>query len=341
MRTQRLGTTDLVLSRVGFGSWAIGGPSRFGWGAVDDQESVSTILRAVERGVNWVDTAAFYGRGHSEQVVGRALAACRTGPEVYVATKCGLRWSGDDPDGAPENNLRPESIRWECEQSLRRLGVERIDLFQCHWPDWLGTPVEDSWATMAELVDEGKVRCIGVSNFDCDLLERCEAVRHVDSVQPPLSLVDPAARERVIPWCREHGTGVVVYSPMASGLLTGAFDAARAAALPAGDWRRSAPQFTEPALSRNLRTAEALRDLAARMGTTPSALAVAWTLSVPGVSAAIVGARRPQQVDQWIDAPDLVLSAEHLAELEALTALAPDPVDELHPSVDPVPDVVG
>jgi aryl-alcohol dehydrogenase-like predicted oxidoreductase len=318
MQIQQLGTSGPHVTRVGFGAWAIGGPSRFGWGAVDDDESVATLRHAVEAGINWVDTAAFYGRGHSEIVVGRALSPWRVGEEVYVSTKCGLRWQGDDPDAAPENNLRPESIREECERSLQRLGLERIDLYQFHWPDSTGTPVEDSWATMVELVEEGKVRWIGVSNFDCDLLDSCEAIRHVNSVQPPLSLIDPGARDEVIPWCRQHGTGVIVYSPMASGILTGAFDAARAAALPPNDWRSTAPQFNEPALTRNLQIARAVGDMAQRLGTTPSALAVAWTLSLPGVTAAIVGARRPDQVDDWVGAPDLRLAQSDLAELEAL-----------------------
>ncbi len=195
MRVRRLGTSGPELSMVGFGAWAIGGPWRFGWGSVDDDESVAAIRHAVELGVNWVDTAAVYGLGHSEEVVGRALAPYRVGEDVFVFTKCGRRWEGR-PDGVIENDLRPESIREECERSLRRLGVERIDLYQFHWPDWTtGTALEDSWAAMVELVEQGKARWIGVANFDVDQLARCEAMSHVASVQPPLSLLTRGARD--------------------------------------------------------------------------------------------------------------------------------------------------
>ena len=200
-----------------------------------------------------------------------------------------------------ENDLRPASIREECEDSLRRLGVERIDLYQIHWPDWTtGTALEESWGTMAELVDEGKARWIGVSNFDVEQLERCEAIRHVDSVQPPLSLLARGARTTVLPWAAEHGTGVIVYSPMGSGMLTGAFDRERIAQLDPDDWRRHSPLFSEPLLGRNLALVERLRPLAERLGTTLPALAVAWTLAQPGVTAAIVGARLPRHVDGWL-----------------------------------------
>ena len=306
---------------VGFGAWAIGGPWRFGWGAVDDDESVAAMRRAVELGVNWVDTAAVYGLGHSEEVVGRALEPYRVGEEVFVFTKCGRRWEGR-PDGVIENNLRPESIRDECERSLRRLGVERIDLYQFHWPDWMtGAALEDSWGTMVELVEEGKARWIGVANFDTGQLARCEAIRHVDSVQPPLSLLARGARTTVLPWAAEHGTGAIVYSPMASGLLTGSFDGERIARLDANDWRRESPQFREPALRQNLALVERLRPIAAGLGSTLPELAVAWTLAQPGVTAAIVGARLPRHVEGWARAPDVELSPEVRAELaEAVTA---------------------
>jgi len=306
---------------VGFGAWAIGGPWRFGWGSVDDDESVAAMRRAVELGVNWVDTAAVYGLGHSEEVVGRALAPYRVGEEVFVFTKCGRRWEGR-PDGVIENDLRPESIRDECERSLRRLGVERIDLYQFHWPDWMsGAALEDSWGTMVELVEEGKARWIGVANFDTGQLARCEAIRHVDSVQPPLSLLARGARTTVLPWAAEHGTGAIVYSPMASGLLTGSFDGERIARLDANDWRRESPQFREPALRQNLALVERLRPIAAGLGSTLPELAVAWTLAQPGVTAAIVGARLPRHVEGWARAPDVELSPEVRAELaEAVTA---------------------
>jgi aryl-alcohol dehydrogenase-like predicted oxidoreductase len=308
MEFARLGLEGPEISRVGFGAWAIGGPSKFGWGFVDDDDSVRAIRRAVERGINWVDTAAFYGRGHSEEVVGKALAPWRAGDEVLIFTKCGLRWeAGDKPDTPPTNDLRPESIRYECEQSLRRLGVERIDLYQFHWPDQLGTPVEDSWETMRELVAEGKVRWAGVSNFDVELLDRCEPIAHVDSVQPQLNLIERDALEEVIPWAIAHGTGVLAYSPMASGLLSGRFDRARAESLPDDDWRREAPHFNEPDLSRNLDLVERLAPIATQLDVGLTELVVAWTLALRGVTAAIVGARSPEQVDGWVNAPSLRL----------------------------------
>lgn len=316
MRKDRLGTTGPEITRLGFGAWALGGPSKGGWGEADDEESVAAIRHAVESGVNWVDTAAFYGRGHSEEVVGKALAPWKGSGDIYVFTKCGLRWDPGDPEGDPTNNLTPESIRHEIDESLRRLNLDRIDLYQFHWPDELGTPVEESWSTMAELVDEGKVRWIGVSNFGIDLLERCQAIRRVDSLQPPLNLIDRRARDVLIPWCRENGVGVIVYSPMASGLLTGAYDRARCEALPANDWRRGAPHFQEPELSKNLALISELEVIAARLGTTLPALAVAWTLAVPGVNGAIVGARRATQVDGWLPAGNLELGQDVLDDVE-------------------------
>ena len=316
MRTRRLGRSGPELSTVGFGSWAVGGPWKFGWGPVDDDESVAAIRYAVEQGVNWVDTAAVYGLGHSEKVVGRAVEPFRAGEDVLVFTKCGRNWVGR-PEGVIENDLRPSSIRVECEDSLRRLRVERIDLYQIHWPDWTtGTALEESWGTMAALVDEGKARWIGVSNFDVEQLGRCEAIRHVDSVQPPLSLLARGARGTVLPWAAEHGTGVLVYSPMGSGLLTGAFDAERIAHLDPDDWRRHSPLFSEPLLGRNLALVERLRPLAERLGTTLPALAVAWTLAQPGVTAAIVGARLPRHIDGWLPGADLELGDRELAEID-------------------------
>jgi aryl-alcohol dehydrogenase-like predicted oxidoreductase len=320
VRTRRLGDTGPELSTVGFGAWAIGGPWRFGWGEVDDDDSVAAIRRAFELGVNWVDTAAVYGLGHSEEVVRRALEPYRSGEDVYVFTKCGRRWQGR-PEGVIENDLRPESIREECEDSLRRLGVERIDLYQAHWPDWTtGTLLEDSWGTLAALVDEGKVRWIGVSNHDEELLARCEAVRHVDSVHPPLSLLARGARSTVVTWAREHGVGVICYSPMESGLLTGAFDRARIAGLTDTDWRRQSPAFQEPLVSRTLAFVDRLRLLAEELGTTVPALAVAWVLAQPGVTGAIVGARTPAHVDGWSTASDLQLDAGTLGAIDAAIA---------------------
>jgi aryl-alcohol dehydrogenase-like predicted oxidoreductase len=321
------GLDDLKLSRVGLGAYAIGGPWEWGWGQVSDDESVQAIWRAVEQGVNWIDTAPVYGRGHSEQVVGRAIRRFRPGEDVFVFTKCGRSWYGR-PEGVIENDLRPDSIRFECEQSLRRLGVDRIDVFQIHWPDWsTGTELEDSWAAMTDLVTAGKVRRIGVCNFDIGQLERCERVRHVDSLQPPLSLLARGTLSTVIPWARHHGTPVIVYSPMASGLLTGDF-AKRAQSLDADDWRRKSPAFTEPELSRSLDLVERLRPLAARLGVSMPALTVAWTLAQPGVTGAIVGARRPDQVDGWAGAQTLALDAAALSEFDAAIAASGAGTDE-------------
>jgi aryl-alcohol dehydrogenase-like predicted oxidoreductase len=317
MRTRRLGNQGPKITTVGFGAWAIGGPGRFGWGRVDDRESVDAIRHAIDSGVNWIDTAAVYGLGHSEEVVARAVEPYSPGDDVFIFTKCGQNWYDSD-DNVAQLDLRPESIRFECEQSLKRLGVERIDLYQFHWPDpRTGTAVEDSWGTMVELIDEGKVRWGGVSNFDVELLERSEAIRHVDSLQPPLSLLNRSTRTDVIPWCNEHGTGVIVYSPMASGLLTGKFDAERVRSLDEDDWRKSAAPFREPNLSRNLALVDRLQEIAERVDTRLPALAVAWTLAVPGVTGAIVGARRPDQVDGWLPASDLDLGSDLLAEIES------------------------
>jgi aryl-alcohol dehydrogenase-like predicted oxidoreductase len=313
--TRRLGSAGPEITTLGFGTWALAGPYRFGWGPVDDDESVAAIRRAVEAGINWVDTAPTYGDGHSEEVVGRALEPFRTGEEVLVFTKCGRPWRG----GEVYYDLRPESIREECEASLRRLGVERIDLYQFHWPDYgTGTPVEESWGTMAELADEGKVRWLGVCNFDLPGLRRCEAVRHVDSLQPPFSLLNRHARRELVPWAREHGTGVIAYSPMASGLLTGSFNRDGLDRLAEDDWRRRAPAFQEPQLSRNLALVERLEPLAARLGVGVAALAIAWVLALPGVTGAIVGGRRASQLDDWLGAGDLQLDEQAAAEIEAL-----------------------
>lgn len=316
MRTRVLGEAGPELTTVGFGAWAVGGPWRYGWGAVDDSDSIAAIRHAIESGVNWVDSAAVYGLGHSEEVVGRALAPYRVGEDVLVFTKCGRRWEGR-PEGVIENDLRPASIREECERSLLRLGVERIDLFQAHWPDWTtGTPIEESWGTMVELVGEGKVRWIGVSNFDEELLARCEAVRHVDSVQPPLSLLARGARTTVLPWAAKHGVGVICYSPMASGLLTGAFDQARVASLDEGDWRRQSPAFQEPQISRSLALVGRLQQIADQLDTTMPAVAVAWVLAQPGVTGAIVGARASRHVDGWVPASDLALDGPTLQAID-------------------------
>ena len=317
--TARLGRTGLEITRVGLGAWAIGGGGwQGGWGPQDDDASVRAIHHAVARGVNWIDTAAAYGLGHAEEVVGRAVAELPPGDRPYVFTKCGLVW--EEGATSVSNTLAPDSIRRECEDSLRRLRVEAIDLYQMHWPTWDETPTEDSWATMAELVDAGKVRAIGLSNFSLEELERCQAVRPVDTLQPELNAVNREAAGDRIPWAAAHGAGVIVYSPMASGLLTGRFSAERVAGLPDDDWRRGHHNFNEPELSKNLALADELAPLAERLGATLPELAVAWTLSWPGVNGAIVGARSPEQVDGWIGAGALELGDEDLAVVaEAIT----------------------
>ncbi|HWE24515.1 MAG TPA: aldo/keto reductase [Myxococcales bacterium] len=311
-----LGKSGLKITKVGFGSWAVGGGGwSFGWGPQDDAESLATMRHAIELGINWIDTAAVYGLGHSEELVGRLLRELPASQRPLVFSKCGLIWDEREPMTPPRRVLKPDSIRRECEASLRRLRVERIDLYQFHWPDETGTAVEDSWAEMTKLVEEGKVRAAGVSNFDVELLERCEAVRHVDSLQPPFSLINRKAAEREIPWCASHDTGVICYSPMHSGLLTDGFTAERVGALAEDDWRRRSPDFQPPKLQANLRLRDALRPIAERHGTAVSVIAVAWTLTWPGVTGAIVGARTPKQVEGWIDAASVTLSAEDLEEI--------------------------
>ena len=312
--TATLGRTGAPFTRLGLGTWAIGGPWRFGWGPVDDAESVAAIRRAFDEGLNWIDTAAVYGLGHGEEIVGRALKGHGARDEVFVCTKCGRKTR---PDGAPYGDLRPASIREECDASLRRLGVDRIDLYQIHWPDQdSGTPLEDSWAALADLVDAGKARWIGVSNFNVDQLERCEAIRHVDSLQPPLSLIRRQALTDLIPWAAAHGTGVIVYSPMASGLLTGAFDRGRLERLPDDDMRLRRPEFTDPWLSNNLALVERLRAIADELGSSVAELAIAWALAQDGVTGAIVGARRPDQLDGWIGAAQVELSQDVLRAID-------------------------
>jgi aryl-alcohol dehydrogenase-like predicted oxidoreductase len=319
--TRPLGTSGLSITTLGFGAWAAGGGGwSFGWGPQDDDESIAAMRHAIERGVNWIDTAAVYGLGHSEKVVGRFLKSIPANERPLVFTKGGLQWDESDPMKVSKRNLHPDRIRTECDASLRRLGVERIDLYQFHWPDESGVPVEDSWDAMTRLIEEGKVRAAGVSNFGVALLERCEARRHVDSLQPPFSLIRRAAAESQIPWCAAHGTGVICYSPMQSGILTDAFDKARVDAFAPDDWRRRSPEFQSPALERNLALRDALRPIARRHNTSVSAISIAWVLAWPGVSGAIVGARSPQQVDGWLPAASVQLDTQDLEDIESLIA---------------------
>lgn len=321
MDTTRLGTTDMEITRLGFGAWAIGGGEwAFGWGDQDDAESVAAIRHAVGAGINWIDTASVYGLGHSEVVVAKALKDIPEAERPYVFTKCGMVWDVEQPFLPAKRVGRADSIRADVEASLRRLDVERIDLMQVHWPAEDGTEIEEYWGQLAELKAEGKLRAIGLSNHAVPALERAEAVAHVDTLQPPFSMIRREVAAEILPWCAAHDTGVIVYSPMQSGLLTGAFDRARVEALDPKDWRSRNPEFTTH-LDRNLALVERLRAIGSRLGVSPGEVALAWVLAHPAVTGAIVGARRPDQVDGWIGAGSLTLDEATLAEIaDALTS---------------------
>lgn len=306
------GRTDMSITPVGFGAWAIGGAGwAFGWGEQDDRESVQAIQHAIRSGLNWIDTAAVYGLGHSEEVVQQALADIPASERPLVFTKCGLVWDPANRSAPARRVGAASSIRSEVEASLRRLQVECIDLYQVHWPAEDGTPIEEYWQTMLDLKREGKVRAVGLSNHSVQQLEAAEALGHVDSLQPPFSaIVRQQAAE--IRWCAEHGTAVIVYSPMQAGLLTGGFDPERAKSLGADDWRSRDPEFRGERLERNLALADALRPVAEKHHVSVAAVAVAWTLSWSGVTGAIVGARSPGQVDGWLPAAALRLDESDL-----------------------------
>ncbi|HEV3357605.1 MAG TPA: aldo/keto reductase [Pseudonocardiaceae bacterium] len=311
LATSPLGTTGMEITRVGFGAWAIGGGGwEFGWGPQRDDESIAAIHRALELGVNWIDTAAAYGFGRSESTVGQALRGMDRRP--YVFTKSSLL---DDGTGHVRHSLKRDSILREAEASVRRLGVDAIDLYQIHWPN----PVEDieeGWAAMASLKEQGLVRHIGVSNFDTEQLRRIQSIAPVETLQPPYSLIDRDAEAEILPFVRRAGMGVIVYSPMGSGLLTGAITRERIAAMPDNDWRKTDARFTEPRLGRHLALAARLREIADRHGVAPGAVAVAWTLRNPAVTAAITGFRRPDQVDPILAAANLELTDEDMTEIE-------------------------
>ncbi|WP_254017096.1 aldo/keto reductase [Mesorhizobium escarrei] len=316
--TRRLGRTDMEITRIGFGAWAIGGADwAVGWGTQDDRESVAAIRHAVERGINWIDTAAIYGLGHSEEVVRQAFAEIPTSERPYVFTKCGLVWDENDRQALPRKVGAPASVRREVEASLKRLGVERIDLYQMHWPAEDGTPLEEYWQTLLDLKKEGKVRAVGLSNHSAAQLETAESLGHVDTLQPPFSAIRREVAQAELNWCHAHQTGVIVYSPMQSGLLTGGFSVERAQALPKDDWRSRNAEFTGEKLTRNLRFADALVPIADRHSTSVAAVAIAWTLAWPGVTGAIVGARSPAQVDGWLDAASLDLTGQDLTDIAA------------------------
>jgi aryl-alcohol dehydrogenase-like predicted oxidoreductase len=319
MTRRPLGNSTLQLTPIGLGAWAIGGEWQFGWGPQDDAESIATIHRAIERGMNWIDTAAVYGLGHSEEVVGRALQGIPAGDRPYIFTKCSLVW---DANGTVSHNLRAESIRREVDASLRRLQIEQIDLYQIHWPVWHASPpghdpgsLEEAWDTLAALRREGKVSWIGVSNCDAAQLRRLLKIEQPAGLQPPYSLLRPEIEQELLPFCLEHNIGVIPYSPMQSGLLTGKMTRERIAALPEGDWRRNNRFYQEPLLTRALSLVERLREIGARHGRTPAEVAIAWDLAHPAVTAVIVGARRPQQVDELAGAGDFRLSDEEVAAL--------------------------
>jgi aryl-alcohol dehydrogenase-like predicted oxidoreductase len=315
MKMRKLGNSDLQTTRVGYGAWAIGGSGwQFAWGSQDDNESIAAIHRTLELGVNWIDTAAVYGLGRSEEVVGRALKEWR-GSRPYVFTKCGLR---GDANGEVRKVLSAASIRGEVEDSLRRLSVDVIDLYQIHWPPDPDSPeLEEGWSTLADLKREGKVRWIGVSNFNVQQLRRAQAIAPATSLQPRYSLVHREIENEILPFCLSEGIGVIVYSPMASGLLTGAMTRERAARLPKDDWRRGHPDFAEPNLSHNLALVERMREIAKDHNRAVGEVAIAWTLRHPAVTGAIVGARNARQAEGVMRAGELRLTEDEVNEVEA------------------------
>jgi len=318
MQTSKLGNSDLYITPVGYGAWAIGGSGwQFAWGSQDDNDSIAAIHRSLELGVNWIDTAAVYGLGHSEEVVGRALKSWH-GSRPYVFTKCGLR---GDANGEVQKVLTADSIRGEVEDSLRRLSVDVIDLYQIHWPPDPDSPeLEEGWSTLADLKREGKVRWIGVSNFNVQQLRRAQAIAPVTSLQPRYSLVHREIEDEILPYCLSEDIGVIVYSPMASGLLTGAMTRERAAKLPRDDWRRGHPDFTEPNLSHNLALVDRLKEIARRHNRSAGEVAIAWTLNHPAVTGAIVGARNARQAEGVMRAGELRLTDEEVTEIETFVA---------------------
>jgi aryl-alcohol dehydrogenase-like predicted oxidoreductase len=312
MQKRRLGNTDLELTTVGLGAWAMGGLWLYGWGPQDDDESIATVLRAMDEGVNWIDTAPIYGHGRSESVVGRALKQMSRKP--LVATKCGLCW---DKQNERIPRLKAQSIRTECHDSLRRLGIDTIDLYQIHWnqPE---DDIEEGWTEMARLVEEGKVRYIGLSNFEVEQIRRLQKIHPVASLQPPYSMLHREVEDELLDYCGKNDIGIIVYSPMQRGLLTGKFDAERVANLPQGDHRKTNPDFQQPQFDATLQLVEQLRPIAERNGRTLAQLAISWVLRMPEVTAAIVGARRPSQITETAPASDWELSEKDIKQIEQL-----------------------
>ena len=314
MQTRQLGYTDLKLTTVGLGTWAMGGPWQYGWGPQDDDEAIATILTALDKGINWIDTAPMYGLGHSEELIGKALE--QTSNKPFIATKCGLLW---DDKRRKISCLKRESIREECHASLKRLSVEVIDLYQIHWnePD---EDIEQAWEEMAKLAQEGKVRYIGVSNFNIEQIKRIQKIHPVASLQPPYSMLHREVEDELLDYCAQNNIGVVVYSPMQRGLLTGKFSAERLAGLPLDDHRRRSPDFQEPQFSATLELVEHLKEIAERNGRTCAQLAISWVLRRSEITAAIVGARRPDQIAETSAASDWILAEEETQEIEQLLA---------------------
>jgi aryl-alcohol dehydrogenase-like predicted oxidoreductase len=307
------GKTGMEITPIGFGSWAIGGSGwAAAWGPQDDEEAVGAIRRAVELGMNWIDTAAVYGLGHSEELVARALKHVPESDRPYVFTKCSLVW---DERGEVHNVLKKDSVKRECEESLRRLQTDVIDLYQIHWPR-PNEDIEEGWSALSELKEEGKVRHIGVSNFNVSQMERAQRIAPVETLQPPYNMLNRGIEEEILPYCAKQDVGVIVYSPMRSGLLTGKMTRERVQNLPSDDWRRNKSDFQEPRLSKNLELVELLREMGTEHGRSPGEVAIAWTLRHPAVTAAIVGGRRPDQVDGIIGAAGFSLSEDELERIE-------------------------
>ncbi|MEP0922197.1 aldo/keto reductase [Leptolyngbya sp. ST-U4] len=321
MPTRPLGDSDLHITPIGYGAWAIGGGDwQFGWGHQEDQDSIAAIHRALDLGMNWIDTAAIYGLGHSEEIVGkvlkersrRAAGIGARSERPYVFTKCSMIWN---EAREISRSLKADSLRRELEASLRRLQVETIDLYQIHWPN-PDSDIEEGWSTLAKFKEEGKVRYIGVSNFSVEQMRRAQAIAPITSLQPPYSLVKPGVEQEILPFCQQNNIGVIVYSPMQSGLLTGAMTLERIANLADDDWRKSSSEFQEPRLSRNLKLVELLRQVGQSHGRSPGEVAIAWTLRHPAVTAAIVGGRSGKQVEGIISAAQFRLTEEELRQID-------------------------
>ena len=315
MKRQKLGNSSMEITKIGFGSWAVGGPGyEFSWGKQDDNDSIKAIHKCLELGVNWIDTAAVYGAGHSEEVVGEAVKQW-SGQKPFIFTKCTNLW---DENKKVYHYYKPESIRKECEDSLRRLKMDAIDLYQMHWPPDDDSEIDPAWETMAKLKDEGKVKHIGVSNFNVKQMEQAKRIAPITSLQPPYSLLRRKIEKEILPYCKEQNIGVIVYSPMASGILTGAMTKERARNLPDNDWRKRSPNFTEPKISSNLKVVDKLKEIGTKYGRVPGEIAVAWVLSNHAVTGAIVGARNEKQVNGVYNASELELSNDDLAEINNL-----------------------